>query len=65
MVAKYLQQKNYKVDVFFPLSKLKVKDDLHIIKNFKDLKINKYSIIVDSIFGVGFNRKFSKNHHPC
>ena len=60
VVAKYLQQKNYKVDVFFPLSKLKVKDDLHIIKNFKDLKINKYSIIVDSIFGVGFNRKFSQ-----
>ena len=60
VIAKYLQEKNYKVDIFFPLSEHKIKDELHVIKNYKDLRINNYSIIVDSIFGVGFNRKFSQ-----
>tara|TARA_B100000401_G_scaffold8265_1_gene5410 strand:+ start:186 stop:1709 length:1524 start_codon:yes stop_codon:yes gene_type:complete len=69
VIAKYLKSKGYNIDISFPVSDSKkinnnLKSNLNKLniedKKFKDIKFNKYSLIVDSIFGVGLNRKFSK-----
>ena len=68
VIAKYLLKSGYKVDISFPtLNKSKIKKHTNEkLKNldisaqkFNDLNLNKYSMIIDSIFGIGLNRNFS------
>ena len=68
VIAKYLLKSGYKVDISFPvLNKNKINKytneklkNLDIsAKKFNDLNLNKYSIIIDSIFGIGLSRNFS------
>ena len=68
VIAKYLLKGGHKVDISFPiLNKKKInKHTNEKLKNldisaqkFNDLNLNKYSMIVDSIFGIGLSRNFS------
>ena len=70
VIAKYLLKSGYKVDISFPISsKSKINkysneklNDLDISpQKFDDLNLNKYSMIIDSIFGIGLSRNFSNN----
>ena len=70
VIAKYLLKSGYKVDISFPISsKSKINkysneklNDLDISHSkINDLNLNKYSMIIDSIFGIGLSRKFSNN----
>ena len=70
VIAKYLLKSRYKVDISFPISsKSKINkysneklNDLDISpQKFDDLNLNKYSMIIDSIFGIGLSRNFSNN----
>ena len=69
VVAKYLEEKGYLTDISYPLGGLKklnkaIKKKFDSLNKkpikFNNLNLNKYSIIVDSIFGVGLNRKLNK-----
>ena len=68
VIAKYLLKSGYMVDICFPiLNKSKInKYTNEKLKNldicaqkFNDLNLNKYSMIIDSIFGIGLSRNFS------
>ncbi len=70
VIAKYLLKSGYKVDISFPISsKSKInKYSNNKLKNldispqkFDDLNLIKYSMIIDSIFGIGLSRNFSSN----
>ena len=68
VVARYLKLNKHKCSIFIVnTSKIKSKDFLdnfsianrlgiEIVKNWKDVKLRKYDLIIDSIFGVGLNR---------
>ena len=69
VIAKYLEEKGYLTDISYPLGGLKklnkdMKKKFDSLNKktikFNNLNLNKYSIIVDSIFGVGLNRKLNK-----
>jgi NAD(P)H-hydrate epimerase len=66
ILAQYLKQKNYEIDVFCLQKKfykgdaLKALSQLQInIKNILNLKIKKKSVIIDCLFGIGIKRKIS------
>ena len=70
VIARYLENKGYNIDISFPVSSSKkmnkyLKENLNKLnvdeKKFQNIKLNKYSLIIDSIFGIGINRKLSKN----
>ena len=70
VIARYLKNKGYNIDISFPVSSSKkinkyLKENLNKLdvdeKKFQNIKLNKYSLIIDSIFGIGINRKLSKN----
>jgi len=69
VIAKYLEEKGYLIDICYPLGGLKklskvVQKKYNSLnkkpKKFNNIDLNKYSILVDSIFGVGLNRKLNK-----
>lgn len=67
LIANKLINKNINVDLYFPLGLPKTKDSkkaLKLIKNKSCIKKNfflkKYDLIVDAIFGIGFNKKLDK-----
>ena len=69
VIARYLKNKGYNIDLSFPVSNSKkinkyLKANLNKLdideKKFQNIKLNKYSLIIDSIFGIGINRKLSK-----
>ena len=68
IIANLLKNKGYKVDASSPVTsiskiyKLQKKLFGRVIIDFlkfKDLKLNRYSLIIDSIYGVGLNRNFT------
>ena len=68
VIAKYLLKSGYKVDISFPvLNKSKINNHTNeklkkldiSAQKFNDLNLNEYSMIVDSIFGIGLSRNFS------
>ena len=68
VIAKYLLKSGYKVDIIFPvLNKSKINNHTNeklkkldiSAQKFNDLNLNEYSMIVDSIFGIGLSRNFS------
>lgn len=73
VVARYLKLNKHKCSIFIVnTSKIKSKDFLdnfsianrlgiEIVKNWKDVKLRKYDLIIDSIFGVGLNRSIVGN----
>ncbi|MFL2815605.1 MAG: NAD(P)H-hydrate epimerase [Alphaproteobacteria bacterium] len=68
VIAKYLLKSRYKVDISFPILNKINKHTNEKLKNLdisaqklNDLDLNKYSMIIDSIFGIGLNRNFSNN----
>ncbi len=70
VIAKYLLKSGHKVDISFPIqNKSKInKYSNEKLKNldispqkFDDLNLSKYSMIIDSIFGIGLSRNFSNN----
>lgn len=69
VIAKHLKNKGYKIDVCFPVSysrKISKHSKTYLKKinidekDFQNIKLNQYSIIIDSIFGIGINRNLSK-----
>ena len=68
LIANLFKNKGYKVDVSSPVTsiskiyKLQKKLFGSVIIDFlkfKNLKLNRYSLIIDSIYGVGLNRNFT------
>ncbi len=68
VIAKYLLKSGYKVDICFPIlnkhkinrhTKEKLKNLDISAQKFNNLNLNRYSMIVDSIFGIGLSRNFS------
>ena len=68
LIANLLKNKGYKVDISSPVTSInkiyKLQQKLFgsvIIDflKFKDVRLNKYSLIIDSIYGVGLNRNFT------
>ena len=69
VVAKYLEKEGYSIDISYPLGSRKklnkiVKKKFDSLNkkplNFNNINLKSYSVIVDSIFGVGLNRKLNK-----
>ena len=68
VIARYLKLNNHKCSIFIVnTSKIKSKDfidnlsiakklGVEVVKNWKDIKLKRYDLIVDSIFGVGLSR---------
>ena len=63
-----MKNKGYEVDVSSPVTSINKMHKLQKklfgsiiidLLKFKDLKLNKYSLIIDSIYGVGLNRNFT------
>jgi len=70
VIAKYLLKSGYKVDICFPIlnkrkinrhTKEKLKNLDISAQKFNNLNLNRYSMIVDSIFGIGLSRNFSNS----
>lgn len=68
VIANLLKNKGYEVDVSSPVTSINKMHKLQKklfgsviidLLKFKDLKLNKYSLIIDSIYGVGLNRNFT------
>lgn len=68
VIANLLKNKGYEVDVSSPVTGINKMHKLQKklfgsviidLLKFKDLKLNKYSLIIDSIYGVGLNRNFT------
>ena len=66
LIAKYFNDKKANVVIFAPLQLGKTKDSkkaLEILQNDSLIKTNinleEYDLIIDCLFGVGFNRSFS------
>ena len=67
LIAKYFNDRKKNVSIFAPLQLGKSKDSIRALKELKNnnlikekINIDEYDLIIDSLFGVGFNRSLSK-----
>ena len=67
LIAKYFSDKKKTVTIFAPLGIGKTPDSKKALKELKDnnlikekINFDEYDLIIDSLFGVGFNRTLSK-----